>query len=277
MRLVFYGVRGSYPVSGAGFRRTGGHTACVALEAPRGLVVVDAGTGLAALGEALSRRRPLPPITLLFTHFHLDHVAGITAFRPLFDKRARVTLMADAGQFPRWVDALRTLSGPPFWPVRTLSSGARVRFEPLPPRGRPLSLHGIRVAWCPVRHPQGGVSYRFSVGGREIVLATDRESGDRRMDRLFLGFCRDADLLIHDAQFTPGEYPARAGWGHSTWASAARVAAQARVRRLLLTSHDPSRTDAEVERFARRAQRIFRNTAAAREGMKLQITGGTRR
>ncbi len=272
-RLTFHGARGSYPVSGPAYRRHGGHTCCIALETARGILVVDAGTGLAALGDALSRRRgALPPITILLTHLHLDHVAGLASFRTFLRRGAKVTLMADARLFPRWTRALKTLAAPPFWPVRLLD-GPGGRLKPLPVSRR-LDIHGVKVSWSPVRHPQGGVSYRLSTGGKEVVVATDREPGDRRMDRAFLDFCRGADILVHDAQFTPAERPAHRGWGHSTWKEAARAARQAGGKALVLTCHNPSRTDGGIDRLLKQAQREFWNTRAAREGMRISLTGG---
>lgn len=274
-RLTFYGARGSYPVSGPDYRRYGGHTSCVALETDKGMIVMDAGTGMASLGDALCRRDPIPPVTVLFTHFHLDHIAGITAFRPFFKKKVQVTLMADSGLFPGWPDALKTLAGRPFWPVDPLKSGARVQFKPLPGSEPGVDLYGVKISWCPVWHPQGCASYRFSVAGRGVVLATDREHGNREMDKRFLDFCRGTDLLIHDAQFTPEEHASRVGWGHSTWEAACRLALEAKVKSLVLTSHDPARTDSDLEQLVGRAKGIFRSTVAAREGMELEIKGGS--
>ncbi len=275
-RLTFYGVRGSYPVSGPAYRRHGGQTTCVALETPQGILAVDAGTGMAALAEEICRRSPIPPVTLLFSHFHLDHVAGITAFRAFLRRKVRVTLMADAGQFPGWRGFLRALTHRPFWPIDPLRGAGGIRFRSLPSGGSGMELCGVKTSWCPVWHPQGCASFRFSVGGREIVLASDREHGNRRMDAAFLKFCGGADLLVHDAQFTPEEHRARVGWGHSTWESAARTAAEAGAGSLVLTSHDPMHSDRKVDEMADRARKIFRRTAAAREGMVLDAHGGTR-
>lgn len=276
-RLTFYGVRGSYPVSGPGYRRTGGQTTCLALETPEGFLVVDAGTGMAGLAAELCRRPRIPPVTLLFTHFHLDHVAGITAFRAFLGRKVRITLMADPRQYPGWPGILRMLTHEPLWPIDPLRRSGGVRFQSLPRGDSGIELHGVKVSWCPVWHPQGCASFRFSTGGREIVLASDREHGNRKMDAAFLRFCEDADVLVHDAQFTPEEYRTRAGWGHSTWESAARTAVEAGVGQLILTSHDPLHSDRKVEEMAARARGIFRRTVAAREGMGIDFSGGTSR
>lgn len=265
-RLTVHGARGSHSVSSPLFCRYGGHTPCVSMETDRGLIILDAGSGIAALSDRLIARRTIPPMTLLFTHFHLDHLMGLTAFKPLFKKGVRMTLMAASTVARNWPRALKTLFHEPFWPVNPLNSGARVRIRPLPAASRqPLSLYGIQIFWCPIWHPNGCVSYKLKTPRRVIVLASDREMGRKDLDRRFIAFCRGADLLLHDSQFTPEELPQRRGWGHSSWEQAARVAAQARVGKLILTSHDPSRSDAQVDALLKKARRIFRNTEAAAE------------
>ena len=64
----------------------------------------------------------------------------------------------------------------------------------------------------------------------------------------------DADLVIHDAQYTPEEYGPKKTWGHSTYDYVVQIAAAANVRRVALTHHDPGHDDhfvAEIERKAR--------------------------
>lgn len=260
--LKVHGARGSYPVSGHRYCRYGGGTSCFSVETPDGILILDAGTGLASLGEELVRRATLPPMKILFTHVHLDHIMGLPAFKPFFRKDARITLMGHSTPSSRWRQAISTIFGTPFWPVGLSNAEATVRFEDLAGRG-PRTLCGVQVSWCPVRHPQGALSFRLETSRGVMVLATDREHGDRRLDRAFLSFCREADGLIHDAQYLPAEYPRHRGWGHSTWQQAARVACAARVGRLVLTSHDPTRTDADVDRIVRQARRIFPNTVGA--------------
>jgi CheY-like chemotaxis protein len=74
--------------------------------------------------------------------------------------------------------------------------------------------------------------------------------GDRRHAKFMAG----ADLVIHDAQYTPEEYPEKKTWGHSPYDYVVQIAAAAGVRRVALTHHDPSHDDgfvAEIERRAR--------------------------
>ena len=275
---TIHGARGSYPVSGERFRRYGGSTSCFSVETKTGLIIVDAGTGIAALGDELFQRPSLPPITILFTHFHLDHVIGLPAFKPFLREDAKVTLLADAESAGDWPQALKTSVGKPFWPFGLAESNATVRFEDLPRRKPsaqmmgPITLYGMEVSWCAVWHPQGCVNYRFALPEQTLVLATDREHGNPRLDAIFQEFCHGVDVLIHDAQYTPEEYPNRSGWGHSTWEQGATLAEQLGAKQLVLTSHDPSRSDEEIDRLVECAQRIFPNTVAAAEEMTLGET-----
>ena len=64
----------------------------------------------------------------------------------------------------------------------------------------------------------------------------------------------DAGLVIHDAQYTPEEYPAKKNWGHSTYEYAVDLAGAARVRELVLTHHDPAHDEHFIEDVERRAR-----------------------
>ena len=141
--------------------------------------------------------------------------------------------------------------------------------QDLPIASHALEIHGVRITWCPVWHPQECLAYRLEVDGKAYVVATDREHGHPDLDPPFVQFCRNADVLVHDAQYLPEEYPRHRGWGHSTFQAAAAVACTANVGRLLLTHHDCGRADDEVDRLVEQARLLFPNTEAAAEGMQL--------
>ncbi len=271
------------PVAGREFARFGGRTTCFSLETEEGIIVIDAGTGIAGLSTAFPHNPDPPPITILFTHFHIDHVIGLPAFGPLYNPKANVTLLADARRAEDWTSILKTVAGPPLWPLKLETMGARIRFETFqdhdisgaPDRdeetsGGEMDLLGVRISWRPLRHPQQCVAFRIQTQHASVVVATDREHGSARLDEALLDLAQGADFLIYDAQYTPEEYPSHKGWGHSTWLEGARVAAAAGVGKLILTHHNPPRSDREIDEIVIAAKREFRSTAAAYDGMSLE-------
>src|SRR5687768_13441968 len=98
MRVTFWGVRGSYPVPGTTTVRYGGHTSCVQVDAPGSdPIVLDAGTGLRALGSSLMQG-PCGSgdglVHLFLTHLHWDHVQGLPYFEPVFVRGNRLNVHA---------------------------------------------------------------------------------------------------------------------------------------------------------------------------------------
>ena len=272
-RFTIHGARGSMSASGRAHARYGAETTCFSLETPRGLLIVDAGTGILGLADALMRRPSPPDITLLFTHWHLDHVMGLPCFSPIYQRRFRIRILsAAAGQ--KAERALSRVFGPPLWPVPIAGADAAVTYERLPgSAAAPCALrrYGVRIGWCPVLHPQSCVAYRFDTECGSVVVATDREHGNPEMDRRFFAFAANADVLVADAHYLPSEYPAHRGWGHSTWPEAAKAARAAGVKRLILTHHDRLRTDAQIARIAAAAKRVFPECEAARPGMTIDF------
>jgi CheY-like chemotaxis protein len=82
-------------------------------------------------------------------------------------------------------------------------------------------------------------------------------------DRTHAEFIQDADVVIHDAQYTPEEYPAKKNWGHSTWAYATQVAVTANVKRLFLTHHDPNHNDDFLSRIEERSRELAASLGSA--------------
>ena len=115
----------------------------------------------------------------------------------------------------------------------------------------PLDLDGVRIESIRLNHPQGGLAFRFREGNHTMVFITDNELGAARGKRTpeFVEFVRGCDLLIHDAQYLPSEISDRRGWGHSTYEEVMALAMEAEVHNLLLTHHDPSHSDADVNKI----------------------------
>jgi phosphoribosyl 1,2-cyclic phosphodiesterase len=262
MQVTFWGVRGSVPVSGGIFARTGGNTTCIEIEHAGGRLILDGGTGLAALGA--SRSGPMDA-ALLFTHVHWDHIQGVPFFRPAFDPRSRLRLVGAPGLY----EALDAQMRPPSFPVGI--DAFRAALEPLEiAPDHEVALGPFTVRAAEMTHPNGVYCYRVEADGHSVVFATDVEHGDA-LDPRLVELARGADLLIHDAQYTDAEYPARRGWGHSTWEQAVEVATCAGAGRVALFHHDPGRTDPELALIESVACRRHHTAFAAREGVVVAL------
>jgi phosphoribosyl 1,2-cyclic phosphodiesterase len=272
LTVRFWGVRGSTPVPDAGFLGVGGNTSCVEVRAADGTtLILDAGTGIRALGYALAAEAAGQGRTvhLAFSHFHWDHLQGLPFFAPLYSPGAEVRFYAVSDD-DRIARLLRGQMCFPYFPVPFSGLAARTETIALA-EGETIEIGPMRVRPFPVHHPQGAHGFRIEAEGAVVVYATDYEHGDPACDAGLLDVARGCDLLISDAQFTPDEYPLRKGWGHTTWAHAADLAEAAGAARLLLFHHDPSHDDDALARIATLAQARFAPTDVAREGMVVTL------
>jgi ribonuclease BN (tRNA processing enzyme) len=271
MSLTFTvgGCRGSMCVSGHQYRRYGGNTTCYYVEVEPGhYLVIDAGTGLRTLQNE-ARERPGPQrFTVLLTHYHWDHIQGLPTFGGIYDPGVRVDLYGPPCNEKTPTEALGDVMKPPWWPV-PVDKASGVRVHALE---ESMKVGAVRVHQMGLSHPQRSVAFRLDAD-RSIVIATDHEAGEAsEIDDALAEFASGADVLFHDAQYTPEEHLAdKKGWGHSDWEQAARAARAAGVGRLILTSHDPDRTDEEVDAIRYEARRLFTPVDAAFEGMTLPL------
>ncbi|MBI3785108.1 MAG: MBL fold metallo-hydrolase [Deltaproteobacteria bacterium] len=278
LQLRFWGVRGSHPVPGKSTLRFGGNSSCVAVEADGQVLAFDAGTGLIGLGRLLLQRPGKSVVHIFLSHLHHDHIEGLRYFEPVYRDDWRVYLYGP-GSSPATVEnTLRRSMDQRLFPVALAELQARLSIRTLPkrevvriPGARNLTVH----AQFSRAHPKVGVMlFRIEYRGRSVVYATDVE-GPKGGHADVVAFARNADVLIHDSQYTDHEYFAaqrnKAGWGHSTVRMAAEIAREAKVGRLLLYHHDPSHDDKEVLHLERLARSIFTNSQAAFEGLTLKL------
>lgn len=258
------------PACGASFLAHGGDTTCFSVSTPEGWILIDAGTGVAHVSHEVSESGCRRPITMLFTHFHMDHIMGLPVFAPLYSSGCEITLMADPRRDESWKDTLLTFMGQPFWPVGLIEGAAEMMLEDLPEQESCMDLYGTRISWFEVSHPQHCLAFRIEMPSATVVVATDAELSQTDTDSAFVTFCRDADVLVCDAQYTPEEYPEHRGWGHSTWRAACAAASKANVEQLVLTHHAPFRSDDDVRAIAEQAKQVFPNTVAATCGFTVR-------
>jgi phosphoribosyl 1,2-cyclic phosphodiesterase len=281
VEVTFFGVRGSCPCSGERYRRFGGNTSCllVSVEGDPPLIL-DLGTGLRALGDALmptlaAQGRPLEA-TALLTHLHFDHILGLPFFRPLHDPGARLTVYGPRQATGPLQETLPSYVQPPFFPVELREFRGGVDFQDT--WNEDFAVGSVKVTARAVPHPGNTLGFRLEAEGRVVAYLPDHQAPlDRRtVTEGVLELCRDADLLVHDAQYTDEEFADKADWGHSTVPYAVRVAGEAGVRRLVLFHHDPAHDDRDVERMVARGRRLHETPhpheiSAAREGTTIDL------
>ncbi len=240
MKITFWGTRGSIASPGSETVRYGGNTTCLEVNLDSGrTIVIDAGTGIRRLGDHLLTRKEHLDIYLLLTHIHWDHILGFPFFGPLFNDGTRIVL--DGSR--RGLEGLKRVFSSNYidgtWPIRF--EDLRARIEPVQElRKGSMRIDDVLIESHPVQHPQGGLGFKFTEGKRVFVFLTDNELLDQGWAGTsfedFVKFCRGADILVHDCQYTPEEINARRGWGHSDVDSVARLAIEAEVRQVVSIS-----------------------------------------
>ena len=279
-QLKFYGTRGSTPVCEPGFQVFGGNTTCIYVDLlvndrSKLILIIDAGTGIRLLGKDILQGK-LPHtanIFLVLTHFHWDHIQGFPFFEPAYSANQNIGIFSPHQKMK--VNQLKNIfevqMQQEYFPVQLKEMGANFQFFTTDNYRSQLQIEEyITFSYRMHNHPGGAFSYRMEAEGRSIVICTDLEHGET-IDQEVVEFCRDADLLIHDAQYTDEELIHHRGWGHSSYSQALEVARQANVKRLILTHHDPDHNDEFLLEREKECQKIFPACTLAREGVDLLI------
>ena len=251
MKIKVWGSRGSIPVSGKDYLKYGGDTTCVDIRTQSGdIIIIDAGTGIRRLGNQLADEQCFD-LNFLFTHAHWDHLMGFPFFKPLYFKKStfRMHPCPFHGKFVETI--LSKLMAPPNFPVKYSDITAQLIYAETCPAD--FEIGSVRVVPIALSHPNGGSGYKFIEDGKTFVFLTDNELGYIHPGGLpfedYLQFCNGANLLIHDAEFTPKEYKKYIDWGHSVYTDALDLAQQAAVKKLGLFHLNPERSDKEMDKI----------------------------
>jgi phosphoribosyl 1,2-cyclic phosphodiesterase len=278
LNVTFFGVRGSTPCPCEENRRYGGNTACVALEVPgEDPIVFDLGTGLRFFGETQPQDGTFRG-TALVTHLHWDHVQGLPFFVPVLQDGARLDVYAPAQDGLSLAEAFDEFMRPPYFPVRIADLPGQIVFHDMGEDDVALGNAKVRVRQVP--HVGTTLGYRVDWHGVSIAYVSDHQQPDDpdHVDEGVIELCDGADLIIHDAQYTPDEFAQKSTWGHCTVTYAVEVARRAGARRLALFHHDPGHCDAQVDELLRQAQELgaaagLEEVIAASEGLTVAYDG----
>jgi phosphoribosyl 1,2-cyclic phosphodiesterase len=258
MRVKIWGARGSLPSPGADMVRYGGNTSCVQVTLSDGThLVLDAGTGIRNLPGDLGSSGDR--IHILLSHLHLDHIQGLLFFAPLFRPEASVTLWGPAAPGASLQRRIARYLSAPLTPIEVRELPCHLDFRNCPVTR--WTIGPAQVAAEAVTHRGPTLGFRIEDAGASLCYLPDHEPAivgdiDQLEPQWLSGssLARDADLLIHDCQYTDAEYPAHLGWGHSAVSHTLRFARRIGARRLLLFHHDPYHTDHELDATLRAAR-----------------------
>ncbi|MCX5735716.1 MAG: response regulator [candidate division NC10 bacterium] len=259
----FWGVRGSIATASRDTVGYGGNTPCVEVRVSGvdDIFIWDGGTGLRELGRSLRLLGGNIKGYLCFSHFHWDHIQGLPFFEPAYIAGNDFTLVGPAQPT---ADLLQILSGQMasvYFPVGLEQFGAALSFQEI---GEGIvTLGGVHFDTLSSLHPGRALIYRLSHGDKRVIYATDNElpkdwkttggAAAHELDR-FLRFFQGADLLIHDAQYTPEELERKRGWGHSSWLDALDIAIAAGIKNVQFFHHDPDHSDNFLDEIRESAQ-----------------------
>lgn len=287
--VTFWGVRGSIPAPGPGTARYGGNTPCISVELEesngRHVVVLDAGTGIRLLGnELVKRANGGLKIDLLISHTHWDHIQGLPFFTPFFDSGNKVRILGPMQGKVRLERILTEQMNKVVFPVPMKELAAQLAVEHVD-EGE-FAINGFAVDGMRLRHPANTLGYRLNPtnGGPNLAYLCDNELGPGGQYEVkpswredIIRFLDGTDVLVHDSMYTPEQVEHFRGWGHSSYAEAVELAAEAGVKQLVLFHHRPEHDDGTVDEIVGRAQALAETldhkveVSAAFEGLQMTL------
>lgn len=265
MKFKFWGVRGSIPTPGPDTVKYGGNTTCIEIRTDdNDLIILDAGTGIHALAQTLVKEMPVTA-HIFITHTHWDHIQGLPFFTPLFIKDNQVKIYGglDLITHESIHRALSVQLQYSFFPIREAQLNAHIEYLTIRP-GEVTRIGNAKITPVVLSHPVLNFGYRIDCDGQSLFFTGDYEplvnsynpddeeyavlqSAIDAKHKEVTQAMKNVDALIIDSSYTSEEYVSKRGWGHGTYDSAIKLAADAHAKKLFLTHHEPERSDAELD------------------------------
>ncbi len=274
--FTFYGVRGSYPVADKSVEKYGGNTTSLLIETKNDIVILDAGTGIIKLGDYLKNsRKDIREINLFITHFHLDHLMGLSFFYPLSDQKYKIKIHYPKVNGINIDSVLFNLFEPPYSPIGKEGILADIELIGLDiDKNNEIIINDnlkINYFYDPIHPIHGVMLYKIKTIKKSMVFATDIEPNEKFTDEL-KNFIKGTNILIHDAQYLDEDYydkdtPTK-GYGHSTFTMAINNAIEAGAEKLFLFHHNPAYSDSKLEGILKDVRKKFNNSFLAEEYKK---------
>ncbi|MGY8815877.1 MAG: MBL fold metallo-hydrolase [Gammaproteobacteria bacterium] len=299
--LRFWGVRGSYSAPFDTHLGVGGNTSCVEIRMDDHVILCDAGTGIIPFGNEIIKQSDVKELMIILTHYHWDHICGLPFFVPAFIPNWKINFFGPGESATDIKECVSAQMRAPFFPVGTETWLANINYVVPPAEGNTLNYGPISFSYQSVHHPGTTYGYRININGKSVLYVSDNEclflnkairdkyaELNREEQQLYdamqqeeynseLDLIKDADILIHDAQYTPADYSKKHGWGHSCYIDTVNTAIDAGVKELYLYHHDPNYDDNAMAKIEEDANAIIADRSSelkcfvAKEGMIVEI------
>lgn len=298
--LRFWGVRGSYSAPFESHLGVGGNTSCVEIRVDDHVLLCDAGTGIIPFGNEILKDPNVRELMIVLTHYHWDHICGLPFFVPAFIPDWKIKFFGPGDSSLDIKNAVSAQMVAPFFPVGTETWLANIEYID-PPEENKITHGPISFTYQSVHHPGTTFGYRIHVNGKDVLYVSDNEclflnkairqkyaEFSKEEKELYdamqqeeydaeLDLIKDADILIHDAQYTPEDYSKKTGWGHSCYIDTVNTAIDAGVKELYLYHHDPNYDDDAIQKIEENALKIIDDRSSdlkchiAKEGLTVEI------
>ncbi|MBN2621285.1 MBL fold metallo-hydrolase [candidate division WOR-3 bacterium] len=251
MNITLYGTRGSIPVASKETRKYGGNTTCLYIESTQDdAIIVDAGSGIREL-SAYCLKNKKQDLTLIFTHYHWDHMQGLPFFAPLYLKGTTITIYGPDKEVTPDKALFHQMMRPYFPTVSWRDVPSSILYKKATLKFR---VGSITIQTIPTNHPNYTIGLKFTEGKNSFAFLTDNELLARNHItpyKKFVDFVKNTNFIIHDAAYTEEIYKTRLGWGHSTYTQVMQLAIDAGVDHVIFTHHDPPTTDQAIDTILR--------------------------
>lgn len=272
-RLVFFGVRGSYPTPLVENLKFGGNTSCVVVYSDADPthahpLIFDLGTGLLPFSRVVPSDNVFKG-TAFLSHLHFDHIQGLPFFSPVDREGATLKIYAPSENGISAKESLDALIGPPYFPVTLGDLRGTISIETISSTILEIDQPGApRIMARAVEHTNSTLGFRLDLDGKSIAYIPDHQAprDGVRVEDSVMELASGVDLLIHDAQYNFEEFSDKSHWGHSTQDYAVRVARATGAKAMAFFHHDPTHNDDQLASIEQSYQ-----GAAALSGMDIFV------
>ena len=266
-----WGTRGSIPVAGHRYVQHGGNTSCFSVECGDDLIIIDAGSGIRELGMVLAPQKPRK-LHIFIGHTHWDHIQGFPFFIPAYIPGYQIVIYGASGFGKDLQSIFQGQLDSDYFPVQMEDMRAQLEFKHV--SDNPVQIGDASIFWEYTHHPGPTLGFKVALHDKTIGYITDNEflkgycgnpekisTNQDLLDQYskLIEFVSGVDTLICEAQYTNDEYRQKIGWGHSSLSNACFLMQIAKIRKWIVTHHDPSHDDEFLQKKLNLTKQIFRD------------------